>query len=324
MEKTKRYQLRVDRSGNGERIDTYISRHISSITRSQVKKLIDEGCIVLDNVRPKPNERLKLGQVLTIEVTRRSRELKPFNMPLSILYEDDCILAVDKPAGIAVHPSETLNEPTLVEALIEQRPEIKKVGERKRPGLVHRLDKETSGVLLIAKDGDIQRTLMSFFASHRVKKYYVALTNGTPKENKGTIETFIIRHPVYRQRYTVSEESGRRSVTTYRVLRRFSDAFSLIMANPLTGRTHQVRVHLKHLKCPVLCDKLYSSRESLFLSNLQGRKANSTEKPILSRQALHSFSISFIHPITTKYIRIKAPLPADIRETITVLSSVFP
>ncbi|MCX7702525.1 MAG: RluA family pseudouridine synthase [Planctomycetota bacterium] len=324
MESPKKYHLRVDRSGNGERIDTYISRHVSNLARSQVKKLIEEGFILLNNARPKPNEKLKQGQILEIEIPPKSRDLKPAQIPLSILYEDAYLLAVDKPAGLVVHPSETTNEPTLVEALLSQRPEIRNVGERRRPGLVHRLDKETSGVLLIAKTVEIQRALMALFASHRVKKYYVAITASAPKENKGTVETYITRHPVYRQIYTVSDKSGRRSVTLYRVLKRFGTIASCLMAHPLTGRTHQVRVHLRHLKAPILCDKLYSSRKNLFLSELYGKKPEPSEKPLLERQALHSFSISFLHPLRGDYLRIKAPLPSDLRHTLTALSSAFP
>jgi len=323
MNEVKRFELRVDRSGDGERIDRYVSRHISSITRSQVKRLVEKGCIRVDGKRPKTNEKLRQGQVVVVEVPVRRRGLKPCSMELKVLYEDEWLVAVDKPPGIVVHPSETVDEPTLVEALIAEFPQMRDVGERERPGLVHRLDKDTSGVLLVAKDVDVQRSLMSLFASHRVKKHYVALTSGCPKDDRGKVDVCIKRHPVHRQRYTVGED-GRRSLTSFRTLRRFGGRFAYLFLNPLTGRTHQVRVHLKHLGCPVLCDRLYSSRENLFISELYGRKVGKAEKPILTRQALHSFSVLFVHPVTGRYLRIKSPLPEDIRRVLDALEVAFP
>lgn len=323
MDEVKRFELRVDRSGDGERIDRYVSRHISSITRSQVKRLVEKGHLKVDGETPRVNEKLRQGQVVVVEVPMRKRGLKPCKMELKVLYEDEWLVAVDKPPGVVVHPSETVDEPTLVEALITEYPEIRDVGERERPGLVHRLDKETSGVLLVAKDAEVQRCLMSLFASHRVKKHYVALTAGCPKDAKGKVDVCIKRHPVHRQRYTVGGE-GRRSLTSFRILRRYGGRFACLFLNPLTGRTHQVRVHLKYLGCPVLCDRLYSSKEKLFMSELYGRSVGKAEKPILARQALHSFSVLFVHPVTGRYLRIKSPLPEDIREVLDALEVAYP
>lgn len=320
----KRYELWVDRSGDGERIDRYVSRRISEVTRSQVKKLVEKGRVKVDGRPPKASERLRYGQVVVVEVLKRSRGLEPYDMELRMLYEDEWFVAVDKPAGVVVHPSETVDEPTLVEALIARYPKMRSVGERGRPGIVHRLDKETSGVLLVAKQDEVWRALMSLFASHRIKKHYVALVAGSPKSDKGVIETYIVRHPVHRQRYVVSDSGGRRSVTRYRVLRRFGGKFAYLFLNPFTGRTHQVRVHLKHLGSPVLCDKLYSLKEKLFISELYGRKVGVKEKPLLMRQALHSFSILFTHPITGRYMRIKSPLPDDMKMTLDALEVAFP
>ena len=319
----KRHEVRVDRSGAGRRLDAYVARRVAGLTRSRVKRLAEEGRVTVDGRPVKGNTHLRAGQIVVVEVETRRPVLKPVNVPLEFLYEDRRLIAVNKPAGLAVHPSETLREPTLVEALLAARPEIRGVGERMRPGLVHRLDKETSGVLLAAKERVFQRRMMQLFASHRVLKYYAAITSGVPRRRSGTVDTCIVRHPAYRQRFTVAGE-GRRSITRWRLVRAFGDRFALVVANPITGRTHQVRVHMRHLSAPVLCDKLYSSRQRLFLSDLTGGSRPAGETPLLARQALHAVSVSFVHPESGRFIRIKAPLPADMSAVLNALAAAFP
>ena len=313
------HTLRVDRSGSGERLDTYVARRLSAITRSQVKRLAEEGAVLVDGLPARANTRLKVGQTITVHIKHKRRRLKPWDLPVEILYEDEFLFALNKPAGVAVHPAETLDEPTLVEALIALRPEIRSIGNRMRPGLVHRLDKETSGVLLVAKKQDFQIEMMRLFQSHRVMKYYVAVVAGVPRERSGIVDSFIVRHPVYRQRFAVSEEGGRRSVTRWRVVRTFDRRFALMLVNPITGRTHQVRVHMRHLGTPVLCDKLYSSRQAIYESEITGGKRGGQEEPLLSRQALHARSVAFVHPRLRRLVRVKAPLPEDMRRLLEVL-----
>lgn len=317
------HRLRVDRSGAGERLDTYIARRVSFLTRSRVKRLAEEGGVFVDGKPVRANTRLKTGQEILIRVRLRRRQLKAWELPVEILYEDDFLLALNKPAGVVVHPAETLDEPTLVEALIALRPEIRNVGEATRPGLVHRLDKGTSGVLLVAKERDFQLEMMRLFQSHRVQKYYLALVMGVPRHRRGIIDACIVRHPVYRQRFTVSDEGGRRSITRWRLIRSYGDRFSLILANPLTGRTHQVRVHMRYLGTPILCDELYSSRQVIYQSDVIGGRRVKDERPLLARQALHARSIAFVHPILNRPIRIKAPLPDDIKKVLNLLTRSF-
>ncbi len=318
------YELRVDRSGAGERLDVYVARRVRALTRSSVKRLAQKGAVFVDGAVVSANARLKAGQTIRIEVETRRRRLKPWDLPVEILYEDDYLVALNKPAGVAVHPSETLDEPTLVEALIAMRPEVKGVGPKMRPGLIHRLDKETSGVLLVAKEQRFQVEMMRLFQSHRVAKYYVAFVSGVPRRRSGVVDAFIARHPIYRQRFAVSHEGGRRSVTRWRLVRAYGDRFALILAKPITGRTHQVRVHMRHLGTPVLCDKLYSSRKAVYLSEIEGAKRRAGELPLIERQALHARSIAFVHPRLNRFIRLKAPMPDDLRRLLEALDRAFP
>jgi len=318
------YELRVDRSGAGERLDVYVARRVGALTRSSVKKLAQKGAVFVDGATASANTRLKAGQTIRIEVEARRRRLKPWNLPVEILYEDDYLLALNKPAGVAVHPSDTLDEPTLVEALIALRPEVKRVGPEMRSGLIHRLDKETSGVLLVAKERQFQMEMMRLFQSHRVAKYYVAVVSGVPRSRSGVVDAFIARHPIYRQRFAVSHEGGRRSVTRWRLVRAYGNRFALILAKPITGRTHQVRVHMRHLGTPVLCDKLYSSRKVIYASEIEGAKRRAGETPLIERQALHARSIAFVHPRLGKFIRLKAEMPDDLRRLLEVLNRAFP
>ena len=241
-----------------------------------------------------------------IEVTEpplEKIETRPEPIPLEILFEDDDLVVINKPAGMTVHPGAGHREHTLVNALLHHCPTLSGIGGKERPGIVHRLDKETSGCLVAAKNDVAHRHLSKQFAERTVDKIYLALVAGKLRKQTGVIEEKIGRHPVHRKRMSVSSPRGRAARTEYRVLRSNEQA-SLLECRLHSGRTHQVRVHLHHLGHPVLGDKIYGPR---FAKNFQ-------------RQMLHAWKLGFRHPRTGEWKNLEAPLPEDFKEAIAVTS----
>jgi len=226
-------------------------------------------------------------------------DLRPEALPLETLFEDDDIIVINKPAGLTVHPGAGQREHTLVNALLSRCAVLSGIGGKERPGIVHRLDKDTSGCLVVAKNDIAHRELSKQFAARSVEKIYLALVAGKLRKAAGVIEEKIGRHPVHRQRMQVRSVRGRTAKTEYRVIRS-SDEASLIECRLHSGRTHQIRVHLRHLGHPVLGDKVYGRR---LAKNFP-------------RQMLHAWKLGFHHPRTGEWNNFKAPLPADLQEAV--------
>jgi 23S rRNA pseudouridine1911/1915/1917 synthase len=283
----------VDANAAGMRLDRYLAELCPDFSRARLQGFIREGRVKVNQAPAKPSWPLREGDAVLLEIPTETAPspLAAEEMPLGILFEDDHLLVLDKPAGLVVHPGAGNREGTLANGLLHHCAGIEVVGGIERPGIVHRLDKETSGCLVVAKTESAHRQLAAQFASRDVEKTYLALVDGKPRMPHGTIDAAIGRHPVHRQKMAVVER-GREALTHYRVLES-RDAKALVQCQPKTGRTHQIRVHLKHLGHPVSGDPVYGRRGGF------------------ERHMLHAWKLTFTHPATGKRISFSAPLPAD-------------
>lgn len=278
----------------GERLDKILARRFTGIkSRTYFQMLISEERILVNGELPKKRDKLSPGDEIQIHfILTPEIGLTPENIPLDILYEDEDLIAVNKPVGMVVHPATGNWTGTFVNALLYYCKQLSDGTER--PGIVHRLDKDTSGVLLAAKTPLAQQRLIELFASRQMQKEYLAICLGKP--GNGTIDAPIGRHPVNRQMMSV-REGGKPAISHFKTLVT-NDAISLVQIIPTTGRTHQIRVHLKHQGYPVLGDAVYGSPQA----NLRHKA---------SRQLLHAHRLKFTHPFTTEQITLEAPLPSD-------------
>jgi 23S rRNA pseudouridine1911/1915/1917 synthase len=293
--------LVADRAG--ERLDVFVARMLPALTRSRVQKLIDGGSVSVEGVRAKPSLRLEVGQGVRVNVPPAAEATaRPEEIALDVLYEDRDLLAVNKPPGMTVHPSPGHPRATLVNAILAHCHDLSGVGGVLRPGIVHRLDRDTSGVILVAKNDEAHNALARQLKARTVEKTYLALVEGTPKPPAGVIDAPIARDPRHRQRMAVVE-GGRESVTAYRVVERFR-AYALVEAHPKTGRTHQIRVHLAAIGHPIVGDRLYGK-----------------PSPLVARQFLHAQGIAFVHPSTGERMEVEAPLAEDLAAVLGALRS---
>ena len=283
------------------RLDQFLAKQAPQYSRSRLQQLIRGGFVRLNGASTRPREIVRAGDKIDlIEPPPEKIETRPEPIPLNILFEDEDLLVINKQAGLTVHPGAGQREGTLVNALLSHCDTLSGIGGKERPGIVHRLDKETSGCLVVAKNDRAHQELSKQFAARTVQKIYLALVAGKLRKTAGTIEENIARHPVHRQRMRVTSVRGRTAKTEYRVIRA-SDEASLIECRLHTGRTHQVRVHLHHLGHPIFGDKLYASR---LAKNF-------------TRQMLHAWKLGFQHPRTGAWKYFEAPLPADFNNAIT-------
>jgi 23S rRNA pseudouridine1911/1915/1917 synthase len=257
--------------------------------------LIRDGFVNVNGKKPRPRDAVHTGDVVEVrEPEIEKSDAQPEAMPLEILFEDDDLLVLNKPAGLVMHPGAGHQTHTLVNALLAHCKNLSAIGGKERPGIVHRLDKETSGALVIAKNDTTHRDLSKQFAARTMGKIYLALVAGTPRKGAGVIDKAIERHPVHRQRMSIARRQGRSAKTDYRVLSSSGDV-SLVECILHSGRTHQIRVHLHDLGHPVLGDKLYA-----------GKRAGN-----FLRQMLHAWKLSFRHPRTSEALSFTAPIPPD-------------
>ena len=285
------------------RLDLFLTKALPELSRSRIQQLVRAGFVRFNGATTRARHLVRTGD--EIEVTQpppQRIETRPQPIPLQILYEDHDLIVINKPAGMTVHPGAGQREHTLVNALLHHCLKLSGIGGKERPGIVHRLDKETSGCLVAAKTDVAHRELSKQFAARTVEKIYLALVAGKLRKETGVIENKIGRHPVHRQRMSVSSPRGRAAKTEYRVLRS-SEQASLIECKLHSGRTHQIRVHLHHLGNPVLGDKIYTPR---FAKDFP-------------RQMLHSWKLGFRHPRTGEWKNFEAPLPDDLNRAIAAM-----
>ena len=282
------------------RLDQFLAKRLPGYSRSRLQQLIRSGFIRLNEQTTRPRQIVRGGDTISLtEPPVEKIDVQPEPIPLEIIFEDHDIIVINKPAGLTVHPGAGQRQHTLVNALFGHCTTLSGIGGKERPGIVHRLDKETSGCLVVAKNDMAHRELSKQFATRTVEKVYLALVAGKLRKAAGVIEEKIGRHPVYRQRMRVTSLRGRTAKTEYRVIRS-SDKASLIECRLHTGRTHQIRVHLHHLGHAVLGDKVYAAR---FAKNLP-------------RQMLHAWKLGFHHPRIGEWKNFEAPLPADFQQAV--------
>ena len=290
----------------GERLDKTLLAHLGDqLTRSQIQALIKEGQVLVNGSAVKAGVKLKGGEQIAVTVPPPPPDttVEPEDIPLDVIYDDTDIAVVNKPAGLVVHPGSGNETGTLVNALLARYPELADINYApKRRGIVHRLDKDTSGLILVAKTAPMMQRLMAQFQKRTVSKTYIALLERAPKTSSGRITAPIDRDPVHRKQMAVSRD-GRPAITEFAIVERFKDGRALVRLNLLTGRTHQIRVHMAFIECPIVGDSLYGFRK----------------QRLLNRQFLHAAQLCFDHPRTGERLCFDAPLPTELE---TVLSQL--
>jgi 23S rRNA pseudouridine1911/1915/1917 synthase len=298
------FQFRV--SETGERLDIFLTRQMPDWSRSQVQRLIRSGLVsVGSRLARKGGEEVHAGDVISVRAEREELKATPEALPLSIVYEDEDLLVVNKAAGMAVHVGAGVKSGTLVNALLHHVETLSSAGGAGRPGIVHRLDKMTSGLVVVAKNDATHRQLAEQFKSRAVRKTYVLLVHGQVRSAQGKISKPVGRDPVRRTRMRIGGLRPREAVTRYEVIRRFPD-FTLLEAYPETGRTHQIRVHFAAIGHPIVGDTTYGAPRQLHIGG--------GEVATLSRTFLHAGSLEFQQPRTRRAVRLMAPLPPELAE----------
>jgi 23S rRNA pseudouridine1911/1915/1917 synthase len=306
-------QLIIERSRPGERLDIWLRAKLPNLSRGAIQRLIEEGHVRVNGKVVKSTHAPRAGERVDIDFPEpKPAEALPEDIPLDVLFEDETLLVINKPPGLVVHPASGHETHTLVNALLHHcEGELSGIGGVARPGIVHRLDKDTSGCLVVAKNDDAHLALSAQFASRKIQKTYHAIVCGEIARDRGEIRAAIARHPSHRKCMTVDEEFGRESHTSYSVLQRLRGA-TLAEALLHTGRTHQIRVHFKFLGHPLLGDSIYGHRPN--------QKLEEMTKFHAPRQMLHAFRLSFIHPRSGKRVGFEAPRPEDFSDALSALA----
>ena len=289
----------------GKRLDIFLQSMLEEMSRAGVQKLIEDGLVKVNGKDiKKAGTKLKGNEIVEVKIPEEEEvpELKPENIPIDIVYEDEYIAVINKTSNMTVHPAQNIYTGTLVNALLYHFKSLSNINEDNiRPGIVHRLDKDTSGLIIIAKTNEAHEKLVEMFQSKNMKKTYIAICKGNFSQKSGRIENLIGRDPYERKRMAVVETNGKPAITNYEVIDEVQD-FSLMKVNIETGRTHQIRVHMKFLNHPILGDSTYGSPSKL-----------------AERQMLHAYMLEFIHPVTKKSIKVKGKLPGDFENIIKKL-----
>ncbi|MGB4302492.1 MAG: RluA family pseudouridine synthase [Syntrophomonadaceae bacterium] len=294
----------VEEELEGERLDAFLADMMAELSRTAIKELITSGQVWVDGQIRKPSYRLKEGEEVLIDLPEaRPVSIEPQDLPLEIIYQDQDIAVVNKPKGMVVHPAHGNWDQTMVNALLYHIKDLSGINGQLRPGIVHRLDKDTSGVMVVAKHDQAHRSLAEQIKEHSMKREYQALVHGIIKENLGTIEAPIGRSRTDRKKMAVTKD-GKPAISRYRVLERFHN-YSLVQVSLLTGRTHQIRVHFSYIKHPVVGDPVYGPAKQ----HLE-----------LDSQALHACILGFRHPRTDEYMEFSSPLPPVFKEALLKLT----
>ena len=322
----KTIEFSINKKNNGERLDIFLSKKIKNLTRSYIKKLIEKKNVKLNKaVNTSPSTKIKTNDKIIINIDEEENiKIIPNNIKLNIVYEDEDLLIVNKPKGMVVHPGAGNYKNTLVNALIyKYRNHLSDINGSYRPGIVHRIDKETSGLLVVAKNNLSHSNLGIQFSSHSIKRKYQCLVWGVIRPLNGRIETLITRDKKNRQLMTVSEVNGKKAITNYKTIKVFDindiPKISLVECELETGRTHQIRVHLKYKGTSLLGDKQYGKK------NIKFKKINKdffNKLSALDGQALHAQTLEFIHPTKKKWVSFKSKLPIDFKKTLDLLNNL--
>jgi len=304
--------LSVTSRERGQRLDSWLAERVQDLSRARWQRLIREGYVTVNGSPHKPHYPLHEGEIVKYEIPPvQPLELQPESMPLEVLFEDSDLIAVNKPAGLVVHPAAGHDSGTLVNALLHHCKDLAGVGGTLRPGIVHRLDKDSSGVLIAAKNDETLQGLAQQFKQRRVQKEYLALVWGHPEPESGTIDTLVGRSATDRKKMSARPPRGRRAVTHYESIERLPDT-ALLRVVIETGRTHQIRVHLAHRGHPIVGDRQY------------GRTRKRALPHVPTRQMLHAHKLALRHPQRAITLELVAPLPRDMQDVIRALRAAAP
>jgi 23S rRNA pseudouridine1911/1915/1917 synthase len=325
-------EFEVKCRSDGKRIDAYLAGRYADYSRRVIQKVIDADAVLVNGKTVKASYRVRTGDVVSIRLPELPDTTpQPENISIEVIYEDDALTVVNKPAGMVTHPAKGNWRGTLVNALQFHFDTLSTLGGENRPGIVHRLDRDTTGLLVVVKNDVAHRKLALRFELREVYKEYLALVSGVPERHSDYVEKAIGFHPTCREKMAIRlpVDGGKPAVTFYEVAERFR-GFALLRCQPQTGRTHQIRIHLAHIGHPILADKLYSGRDKIMLADLLGRERSTLvqdaqpEVPLIARQALHAHRLKFDHPLTGRELYLTAPLPEDFRRTLETLRNHLP
>ena len=315
----KRFEFDVTGRHEGRRLDAYMAARFSEYSRTFVKALIQEGQITVNGAPVKPSHAPVRGdRIVALVPMRRHEEVPPEDIPLDILYEDDWIVVVNKPPDLVVHPSKGHQTGTLVNALVYHFQELSGVSGALRPGIVHRLDRDTTGAILVIKEDAVHEDIARQFEERRVKKEYIAVCEGRVELDSDLVDAPIGPDRHAREKMAIRPSVGKEARTIYEVVERLGD-FCIVRCRILTGRTHQIRVHMRHIGYPLVADALYGQRDALYPSDLSGGEHRPDEEPLIARQALHARRLSIHHPVRDEMMTFEAPLPDDMMRLIEAL-----
>ncbi len=325
-------EFEVKTRSDGKRIDSYLASRYSDYSRRVIQKVIDADAVLVNGRTVKASYRVRTGDVVSVRLPELPDTTpEPENIPIEVLYEDDALTVVNKPAGMVTHPAKGNWRGTLVNALQFHFDTLSTLGGENRPGIVHRLDRDTTGLLVVVKNDIAHRKLALRFELREVQKEYLALVSGVPQRHSDYIEKAIGFHPTCREKMAIrlAVDGVKPAVTFYEVAERFR-GFALVRCKPQTGRTHQIRIHLAHIGHPILADKLYSGRDKIVLTDLLGQLRPNQAADVrgdlilIDRQALHAHRLRFEHPLTGRELDLTAPLPADFVRTLEAMRTHLP
>ncbi len=320
-------EFEVKTRSDGKRIDSYLASRYTDYSRRVIQKVIDADAVLVNGRPIKASYRVRTGDVVSVRLPELPDTTpEPENIPIEVLYEDDALTVVNKPAGMVTHPAKGNWRGTMVNALQFHFDTLSTLGGENRPGIVHRLDRDTTGLLVVVKNDIAHRKLALRFEQREVHKEYLALVSGVPQRHSDYIEKPIGFHPTCREKMAIrlAVDGGKPAVTFYEVAEQFR-GFALVRCKPQTGRTHQIRIHLAHIGHPILADKLYSGRDKIVLADLKGGECRAhpadsqDDLTLIDRQALHAHRLRFEHPLTGRELDLTAPLPVDFARTLDAL-----
>jgi 23S rRNA pseudouridine1911/1915/1917 synthase len=313
--------LTVEARAHGWRIDYYLTRIFPNHSRGLFQRAIEQQAVLVNGLPVKASRRLRVNDRIQVTLPPEpDSSIAPENLPIEVLFEDEFLAVINKPADMVTHPGKANFTGTLAAAVQYHFDQLSDIAGSLRPGIVHRLDRDTTGVIIIAKDNQVHHRLTRQFERREVKKEYFAIVRGTIRRDADFIRTHLKVHPKTREKMIVCvpEEKSREAVTFFRVRERFR-GFTTVQLLPETGRTHQLRVHMQHLRCPIVADKLYAGHDRLNLSELRGESPAPDEIPLISRQALHAFRLKIRHPMTDAIMEFEAPFPDDLQQTLEAI-----
>lgn len=312
------------------RLDAYLVSRYPDFSRSLIQKIVEAKGVTVNGNHVRASYKVRQGDLIRVSLPDLpEREITPEDIPLDVLYEDQWLTVINKPAAMVVHPAKGNWSGTLVNALAHRYQTLSTVSGENRPGIIHRLDRDTTGLVLVARDDETHRGLAAQFENRTIEKNYLAVVYGEPSRDRDFIEKPIGHHPTVREKMTIKPvaDGGKDSKTFYEVARRFG-RYALVKCELHTGRTHQIRVHLQSIGNAILADKLYAGRERVTFSELKGLTQPGAlvegEEPLIARQALHAHTLAFEHPRTKKRIELEAPIPPDMLRLIEALQSLTP